>query len=92
MQITLNLLIDPFILPITLQMIRSTHFQLIASSRHKSLPERAGKYRISVRDNKLGHAVKLVDIIQEKFRYFVSCEWVFQRNKVIIFCKLINNH
>jgi hypothetical protein len=52
----------------------------------------AGESGVSVRDNRIRHAMKLEDIIHEYLIHFGGCEWVLKRTKMSIFGETIYYH
>jgi hypothetical protein len=56
------------------------------------LPKNVGESGVSVRDNRIRHAMKLEDIIHEYLIHFGGCEWVLKSTKMIIFGEAINEH
>jgi hypothetical protein len=56
------------------------------------LPKIAGEFGISVKYNRIRHAMKLEDIIHEYLSHCGCGEWVLKRKKMSIFGKMIIDH
>jgi hypothetical protein len=68
-QIGFQTLVENFSLDISLGLIGGVEMQLGALEMKQFLPKIAGKSGISVRDNRMRHAMKLEDIIHEKLSH-----------------------
>jgi hypothetical protein len=66
--------------------------QLGALETEQFLPKIVGKSGISVRDNRMRHAMNLEDIIHENLIHSRCFEWVLERIEMSIFGKIINYH
>jgi hypothetical protein len=56
------------------------------------LPKIDGESGVSVRDNRIKHAMKLEDIIHEYLSHCGGCEWVLKSIKMSIFGEKIYYH
>jgi hypothetical protein len=56
------------------------------------LPKIVGESGVSVRDNRIRHAMKLEDIIHEDLSHCGGCEWVLKSTKMSIFGETIYDH
>jgi hypothetical protein len=59
-------------------MIGGAEMQLGALEMEQFFPKIVGKSGISVRDNRMRHAMKLEDIIHENLSHCGCCEWVLE--------------
>jgi hypothetical protein len=66
--------------------------QLGAMYLEQFLPKIVGESGVSVKDNRIRHAMKLKDIIHEYLSHCGDCEWVFKSIKINIFGEMIYNH
>jgi hypothetical protein len=71
-------------------MIGGVDMQLGALEKEQFLPKIACKSGISVRNNRMRHAMKLEDIIHENLSHHGCCERVLESKKMSIFGKTIN--
>jgi hypothetical protein len=72
--------------------IGSDEIQLGAMYLENFLPKIAGESGVSVKDNRIRHAMKLEDIIHEYLSHCGSYEWVLKSTKMSIFGETINDH
>jgi hypothetical protein len=91
-QIGFQTLVDNFSLAINMGMIDNAEMQLSALETKQLLPKISSKSGVSVRDNRMRHAMKLEDIIHEILSHCGFCEWVLENTEMSIFGKMINYH
>jgi hypothetical protein len=60
-------------------MIGSVEMQLGALETEQFFPKIASKSGITIKDNRMRHALKLEDIIHENLSHYGGCEWVLER-------------
>jgi hypothetical protein len=75
-QIYFQTLVDNFSLTISLGMIDSVEMQLGALWPEHLLPNIAGESGISIRNNRMRHAMKLEDMIHEYLSHSGCGKWV----------------
>jgi hypothetical protein len=91
-QIFFQTIVDNFSLAIFLGVIGNAEMQLGSLYVEKFLPKIEGGSGVSVRDNRIRHAMKLEDIIHEDLSHYSSYEWVSKRKKMRIFGEMIYDH
>jgi hypothetical protein len=72
--------------------IGSAEMQLGALDLEQCLPKISSESGVSVRDNRIRHAMKLEDIIHEYLRQCGGYEWVLKSTKMSIFGEKICYH
>ena len=91
-QICFQILVDRFGFSISLGMIGGVGMKLGFLELEQFFPKIVGESGVSVRDNRIRHAMKLEYIIHEYMRHFGSCEWVLKSTKMSIFGETIDYH
>jgi hypothetical protein len=73
-------------------MISYAEMQLGALKLEHFLQNIAGESWVAIRNNRMWHAMKLEDLIHEKFSHSGCCKWVLKRKKMSILGKVIDYH
>jgi len=56
------------------------------------LPQIAGEIWVTIRNNRMWHAMNLEDLIHENLSHGGCCKWVLKRKEMNILGKTINYH
>lgn len=82
MQVLLIAPVNHLRLAVGLRIIGETHLTLCAWHLGEFLPKSAKKYRISIQNNRPGHAMKLHNIFNKFLCYRLCCIWMSQCHKM----------
>ena len=80
-QVPLNLLSDSLSLSNNSRVIRKAHVQVRTNSFDSCLPKIACEDWVPIRHNELGHAMKFINIVQQRFSNFLSRKRCFKAIK-----------
>jgi hypothetical protein len=73
---TLQGLMHPFSLPVSLRAISRTHAQLSSSGTKNGLPKLTSESWIMIQDNREWHTMQFVDIVDEEADNFAGSVWM----------------
>jgi hypothetical protein len=91
-QICFQTLVDNFHLTISLGMISCAEMQLGALELKQFLPKIACEIWVTIRNNRVRHAMKLEDLVHENLSHRGCSKWVLKSAEMRILGKAIHNH
>jgi hypothetical protein len=91
-QICFQTLVDNFHMTISLGMIRCAEMQLGALEIKQFLPKIACESWVTIRNNRVWHAMNLEDLVHETLSHHGCNKWVLKSIEMRILGKAIHNH